>query len=113
MSQSMTPSVSLKTNPLIGQWLRFESNGTVTVFTGKVELGQGILHALKLMAAHELDLPVSSIHIQKANTWSLAYQKVFKTQTCSPGNWTSTFNQHRLCKKIVGLEVSNFILIII
>ena len=68
MSQSMTPSVSLKTNPLIGQWLRFESNGTVTVFTGKVELGQGILHALKLMAAHELDLPVSSIHIQKANT---------------------------------------------
>ena len=68
MSQLMTPSVSLKTNPLIGQWLRFESNGAVTVFTGKVELGQGILHALKLMAAHELDLPVSSIHIQKANT---------------------------------------------
>ena len=68
MSQLMNPSVSLKTNPLIGQWLRFESNGTVTVFTGKVELGQGILHALKLMAAHELEVPVSSIHIEEANT---------------------------------------------
>jgi CO/xanthine dehydrogenase Mo-binding subunit len=68
MSQLMNPSVSLKTNPLLAQWLRFEANGTVTVFTGKVELGQGILHALKLMAAHELEVPVSSIHIEEANT---------------------------------------------
>jgi nicotinate dehydrogenase subunit B len=40
----------------------------VTVFTGKAELGQGILHALKLMAAHELDLPLDSVHIETANT---------------------------------------------
>ena len=65
MSQPLIPSVSLKTNPLLAQWLRFEANGAVTVFTGKAELGQGILHALKLMAAHELDVPVSSIHILK------------------------------------------------
>ena len=68
MSQLTFPSVSLKTNPLLAQWLRFEVNGTVTVFTGKAELGQGILHALKLMAAHELDVPVSSVHIVAANT---------------------------------------------
>jgi CO/xanthine dehydrogenase Mo-binding subunit len=60
--------VSLKTNPLLGQWLRFESNGTVTVFTGKAELGQGILHALKLIAAHELELPVSKVQTEAANT---------------------------------------------
>jgi CO/xanthine dehydrogenase Mo-binding subunit len=68
MRQLMTPSVSLKTNPLLGQWLRFESNGTVTVFTGKAELGQGILHALKLIAAHELELPVSKVQTEAANT---------------------------------------------
>jgi hypothetical protein len=68
MNQQPTPSVSLKTNPLLAQWLRFEVDGTVTVFTGKAELGQGILHALKLMAAHELAAPVSSIHIEAANT---------------------------------------------
>jgi len=68
MSQPLIPSVSLKTNLLLAQWLRFEANGAVTVFTGKAELGQGILHALKLMAAHELDVPVSSIHIEEANT---------------------------------------------
>jgi CO/xanthine dehydrogenase Mo-binding subunit len=68
MSQLLQPSVSLKTNPGLAQWLRFETNGSVTVFTGKAELGQGILHALKLMAAHELDLPLDSVHIEPANT---------------------------------------------
>jgi CO/xanthine dehydrogenase Mo-binding subunit len=68
MNHQPTPSVSLKTNPLLAQWLRFEVDGTVTVFTGKAELGQGIGHALKLMAAHELAVPVSSIHIEAANT---------------------------------------------
>ena len=68
MSQLHQTSVSLKTNPLLSQWLRFEANGSVTVFTGKAELGQGILHALKLMAAHELDLPLDSVHIETANT---------------------------------------------
>jgi CO/xanthine dehydrogenase Mo-binding subunit len=68
MSQLLTPSASLKTNPLLAQWLRFESNGDVTVFTGKAELGQGILHALRLMAAHELGLPVSKVQTEAANT---------------------------------------------
>ena len=68
MRQLLEPSVSLKTNPRLAQWLRFETDGSVTVFTGKAELGQGILHALKLMAAHELDVPVSSVHIEAANT---------------------------------------------
>jgi CO/xanthine dehydrogenase Mo-binding subunit len=70
MSQPLPTSVSLKTNPLLSQWLRFEANGTVTVYTGKVELGQGILHALKRMAAHELALPLSSVNIEVANTAS-------------------------------------------
>jgi nicotinate dehydrogenase subunit B len=68
MSLLPSPSVSLKTNPLLLQWLRFEANGNVTVLTGKAELGQGILHALKLMAAHELDLPVAQVDIEAANT---------------------------------------------
>jgi nicotinate dehydrogenase subunit B len=68
MSQLLASSVSLKTNPLLAQWLRFEADGSVTVFTGKAELGQGILHALKLMAAHELELPVSNVVVLAANT---------------------------------------------
>jgi hypothetical protein len=68
MTQMPPSSVSLKTNPLLAQWLRFEANGTVTVFTGKAELGQGILHTLRLMAAHQLELPMTQVHIEAANT---------------------------------------------
>ena len=68
LTQTPPVSASLKTNPLLAQWLRFEAHGTVTVFTGKAELGQGILHALKLMAAHQLELPMSQVHIEAANT---------------------------------------------
>ena len=38
------------------RWLRINPNGTVTVFTGKIELGQGILTALAQIAADELDV---------------------------------------------------------
>ena len=37
---------SLDSNRLLSAWLRVNPNGTVTVFTGKVELGQGIGSAL-------------------------------------------------------------------
>ena len=68
MNKPLTAFVSLKANPLLAQWLCFEADGSVTVFTGKAELGQGIGHALKLMAAHELDLPLTRIHMAAANT---------------------------------------------
>ena len=37
---------SLQTNRLLSAWLAINADGTATVFTGKVELGQGILTAL-------------------------------------------------------------------
>jgi len=40
---------SLQTNRRLDAWLSINPDGTATVFTGKVELGQGILTALKQM----------------------------------------------------------------
>ena len=37
---------SLQTNRMLDAWLRINADGSVTVFTGKVELGQGIVTAL-------------------------------------------------------------------
>lgn len=59
---------SLKTNPLLQQWLRWKPDGTMQVMTGKVELGQGILHALKILAAEELCLWPERVHVCAANT---------------------------------------------
>src|SRR5262245_25876543 len=37
---------SLQANRMLDAWLRIDADGKVTVFTGKVELGQGIVTAL-------------------------------------------------------------------
>ena len=59
---------SLHTNRRLYQWLAFDAPGFVQVFTGKVELGQGILTALQMLAAEELDMPLSAVHVCSAST---------------------------------------------
>ncbi len=59
---------SLHVNRRLSQWLDFSTPGKVRVFTGKVELGQGILTALALIAADELALPLSQIEVVSAST---------------------------------------------
>ena len=45
---------SLENNPMLDSWIRIDADGSVTVITGKVELGQGIKTALLQIAAEEL-----------------------------------------------------------
>ncbi len=59
---------SLHVNRRIHQWLDFSVPGRVRVHTGKVELGQGILTALALIASEELNLPLAQIEIVSAST---------------------------------------------
>ena len=67
MSAPALPT-SLKTNPRLEQWVRFEADGTVTVFSGKVELGQGIVTAIAQIAAEELDVPLERLAIVAGDT---------------------------------------------
>jgi CO/xanthine dehydrogenase Mo-binding subunit len=59
---------SLEKNPLLSQWLRLERDGTVSVFSGKVEIGQGILTALAQIAAEELGVSPARIRMVAADT---------------------------------------------
>jgi nicotinate dehydrogenase subunit B len=59
---------SLQANRRLDAWLRINADGTATVFTGKVELGQGILTALRQIAAEELDLPPARIAMVSGDT---------------------------------------------
>lgn len=52
----------------IDSWLRLNSEGAVTLFTGKMELGQGIRIALKQIAAEELEVDIKRINIIIADT---------------------------------------------
>jgi len=59
---------SLKDSPYLDSWIRIEGNGTITIFTGKAELGQGIKTALLQVAAEQLDVPMESLKLQTADT---------------------------------------------
>jgi nicotinate dehydrogenase subunit B len=60
--------LSLRNNRKLEGWIRLEADETVTVFTGKAELGQGILTALAQIAAEELDAGFEKIRMVSADT---------------------------------------------
>src|ERR1700681_2359252 len=68
LGQQATLPGSLAGNPMLDAWLRLTPDGTATVFTGKVELGQGIITALAQIAAEELDLPLARIKMISGDT---------------------------------------------
>ncbi len=68
MSDRPRLSPSLARNPDLDTWIRIERDGTVTVFTGKVEIGQGIKTAIARIAAEELDLELSQVCVHTADT---------------------------------------------
>ena len=59
---------SLNANRRLSQWLAIHADGTVTVRTGKVELGQGIATALAQIVCDELGVAASRIRMVAAST---------------------------------------------
>ncbi len=49
-------------------FLRVGEDGTVTCFTGKIEMGQGIVTSLAQMLADELDIPLDSVKMVMGDT---------------------------------------------
>ena len=58
----------LQRDRMLDAWLRFDADNTVTIFTGKVELGQGILTALAQIAAEELGMQPGQIVMISGDT---------------------------------------------
>jgi nicotinate dehydrogenase subunit B len=59
---------SLKQSPFLDSWIRINADGTITVFTGKAELGQGIKTAILQVAAEQLDADLSQLTLITADT---------------------------------------------
>ena len=59
---------SLQNNRMLNGWLRINPNGTVTMMTGKIELGQGITTALSQIVADELDISLNRIEVISGDT---------------------------------------------
>ncbi len=52
----------------IGAWLHVGENGVITVYTGKVEVGQGIRTSLAQVVAEELRVPISAVTMVMGDT---------------------------------------------
>ncbi len=59
---------SLQRHPDLDDWIHFREDGIVDFFTGKVELGQGIVTALSQVVAEELDVRMDQVRIHTADT---------------------------------------------
>ena len=59
---------SLQTNRNLDGWLRINPDGSVTAFTGKVEIGQGIVTALAQIVADELDVDLARVTMISGDT---------------------------------------------
>ncbi len=62
------PPGSLATTPYLNSWIRIDADGSITVFTGKAELGQGFKTAFQQIAAEELDVAFASLKVVTADT---------------------------------------------
>ena len=63
-----TLSPSLVDTPDLDAWVRVNTDGTITLFTGKVELGQDLRTSIALIGADELDVPLDRIRVVTADT---------------------------------------------
>ena len=59
---------NLKAHPRLGQWLDVAPDGRIRAHSGKVDIGQGILHALRLIVAEELELDPGQVVMERATT---------------------------------------------
>jgi nicotinate dehydrogenase subunit B len=58
----------LADNPSLDRWVTFPAPGKVTIGTGRVELGQGVLTAMAQIAADELDVGIERITLRSGDT---------------------------------------------
>jgi len=59
----------------ISAWLHIGEDGSVTVYTGKVEVGQNIRTSLTQAVAEELHVPVDAIHLVMGDTKLTPYDR--------------------------------------
>ena len=59
---------ALNDNPALNRWVDFQAPGKVTVNTGRVELGQGVLTAMLQVAVDELYVSPSRVTVRSGDT---------------------------------------------
>jgi nicotinate dehydrogenase subunit B len=76
----------------LDSWIAVNADDTVTAYTGKCELGQGMLTAQTQLVADELSCPIERVHIVQCDTESTPDQGTTSGSQSTPTN----FNEENL-----------------
>src|SRR5262249_31620613 len=73
----------------LDSWIAVNADGTVTAYTGKCELGQGMLTAQTQLVAEELSCPIDRVHIVQCDTESTPDQGTTSGSQSTPTNFNA------------------------
>jgi nicotinate dehydrogenase subunit B len=78
----------------LDSWIAINADGTVTAYTGKCELGQGMFTAQTQLIAEELSVPIDRVHLVQCDTQTTPDQGTTSGSQSTPSN----FNDQNLAK---------------
>jgi nicotinate dehydrogenase subunit B len=100
---------SLKDTPMLDAWIRVGADGTITVFTGKVEFGQGVKTALVQLAAEELFVGPARIELVTADTSRTPNEGYTAGSNSMKDSGTAIMNAAAQVREmLVGMAASRF-----
>src|SRR4029079_5654843 len=73
----------------LDSWIAVNADGTVTAYTGKCELGQGMLTAQTQLVAEELSVAVDRVHIVQCDTDATPDQGTTSGSQSTPTNFNA------------------------
>jgi nicotinate dehydrogenase subunit B len=100
------PPGSLAQAPYLDSWIRIDADGSITVFTGKAELGQGFKTAFQQIAAEELDVPFESLKVVTADTGRTANEGYTSGSHSTPDSGTAIQNAAAQVRELLVAEAA-------
>jgi nicotinate dehydrogenase subunit B len=97
---------SLKGSPFLDSWIRINVDGTITVFTGKAELGQGIGTALLQIAAEQLDADPAALKLVTADTAVTANERYTSGSHSLQDSGTAILNAAAQVRQLLVVEAA-------
>src|SRR5260370_12337358 len=94
---------------MLDAWIRVGADGTITVFTGKVEFGQGVKTALVQLAAEELLVGPARIQLVTADTSRTPNEGYTAGSNSMKDSGTAIMNAAAQVREmLVGMAASRF-----
>ena len=103
MSANMPLPPLLQNNPRLDQWVKFTAPGKVTVSTGRVEIGQGVLTAMRQIAADELDVSLD-MHATRVVSSDYLPRDLAIRASCCCWSWTASKCTRRSLLRLASRE---------